>query len=188
MKQLREEIPELTESFSIYRDDARNLLREEQVEDFKVNLDFLHPNIKGDVRAGKEGGHLDLYIMIKEGRIEWQNFVKVPPLYVHRQSCHDPTVIKNIHKGVGLRLRINSSKDEYFQDSVEEFSKAFAISGYNYQESKKKLKHFEKEEPSELIRRRRHTKPYLPGCRVFYINSYDPRVPHQENCLAKITI
>ena len=77
--------------------------------------------------------------MIKEGKTEWRNFVKVPPLYVHKQSCHDSAVINNIHKGVGLRPRINSSKMEYFKESVEDLSKAFAISGYSYQESKRKL-------------------------------------------------
>ena len=129
VKKFIEESPEITENFSIYRDDGRNLLKEEQVPHFKEKLDSLHPNLKWDVKSGKEGGHLDLFIMIKDGRIEWRNFVKAPPMYVSSQSCHDPAVINDIHKGVGLRIRINSSKTEYFQESVEQFSKAFAMSG-----------------------------------------------------------
>ena len=184
-EKLVETNPEITENFSIYRDDSLNIIKEEQVAEYEEALDSLHPNLKFDVRTGKEGGHLDLYIMIKNGQIEWRNFVKAPPLYVHRQSCHDPTVIKNIHKGVGRRLRVNSSKDEYFKESVEEFSKAFTISGYDYQDSKRKLKHYEKEQPINLIRGVRQTNQYLPGCRVFYINPYDPRVPHPRKLLSK---
>ena len=96
--------------------------------------------------------------MIKERKIEWRNFVEVPPIYVHKQSCHDPNVIKSIHRGIGLRLRINSSKKEYFKESVEEFSKAFVISGYSYEESKRKLSEFSHEEPVNLIRRQRRSK------------------------------
>ena len=77
--------------------------------------------------------------MICDGKIEWRNYVKTPPLYVHRTSYHDPSITRNIHKGVGQRLRMNSSKEEYFQESVEEISKAFAMSGYDYQQSRKKL-------------------------------------------------
>ena len=86
---------------------------------------------------------------------------------------------------MGLQLRINSSKTEYFQESVEQFSKAFAMSGYNYQESKKKLRVFEKEQPSYLIKRRRQTNKYLPECRVYFINKYDPRVPHPRKLLSR---
>ena len=52
------------------------------------------------------------------------------------KSCHDPMVKSAIVKGVGLRLRINSSKDEYFDESVEEAAKAFKISGFSYQKTK----------------------------------------------------
>ena len=68
---------------------------------------------------------------------------------------------------------------------MEEFSKAFAISGYDYQESKRKLSQFGDKEPKNLIRRRRQTSQYLPGCRVFFINPYDPRVPHPRKLLSR---
>jgi hypothetical protein len=39
---------------------------------------------------------------------------------------------------VGHRLRINSSKTKYFEESVEESAKAFNKYGYNYQGKRKK--------------------------------------------------
>ena len=45
---------------------------------------------------------------------------KTPLVYVGPDSCHDPLVKGAIVKGVGHRLRINSSKDEYFEESVED--------------------------------------------------------------------
>ena len=80
--------------------------------------------------------------MIENGRIEWKNYKKTPPVYVGPDSCHDPVVKNAIVKGVGLRLRINSSKDEYFDESVEDASRAFKISGYNYQKTKQELMKF----------------------------------------------
>ena len=50
---------------------------------------------------------------------------------------------------------MNSSKDEYFQESVEEISKAFAMSGYDYQQSKKELNKFKNQDPVTLIKSER---------------------------------
>ena len=58
-----------------------------------------------------------------------------------------------IVKSVGLRIRINSSKDEYFENSVDEAPKALKISGYNYQKTKKELLKFKSLDPIELINR-----------------------------------
>ena len=68
--------------------------------------------------------------------------MKTPPVYVGPDSCHDPAVRGSIVKGVGQRLRINSSKTEYFENSVEEAAKALNISGFNYQNAKKELLKF----------------------------------------------
>ena len=66
-------------------------------------------------------------------------------------SCHDRSVISAFVKGVGLRLRINSSKDEFFEESVEDAAKAFKISGYKYQKSKKELIKFKDMDSIDLI-------------------------------------
>ena len=107
------------------------------------------------MQCGKQGGYLDLWLMIENGRIEWKNYQKVPPVYVGPDSCHDPCVMKSIVKGVGHRLRINSSKDEYFEESVEETAKAFKISGYNYQNTKKELMELKCDDPAEMIKQKK---------------------------------
>ena len=69
-------------------------------------------------------------------------------VYVSPDSCHDPMVRSSIVKGVGQRLRTNSSKTEYFKESVLETAKAFKLSGYNYQKTKTELIHFFKPRPN----------------------------------------
>ena len=64
---------------------------------------------------------------------------KAAPVYVGPDFCHDPAVRGAILIGVGLRLRINSSKEEYFEESAEEAAKAFKISGYPNQKTKQEL-------------------------------------------------
>ena len=94
--------------FSIYRDDGFDLLLhgKRDIQEYKDHLNSLHPNIKFDIRHGKEGEHLDLWLMLND-KIEWKVFMKCPPVYVGPTSCHDPSIRKGIFNGVGHRLRMN---------------------------------------------------------------------------------
>ena len=60
--------PVETLKFSIYRDDGFDLLihGNRDFQEYKDHLNRLHPNIKFDVGHGKEGEHLDLWLMLKE--------------------------------------------------------------------------------------------------------------------------
>ena len=142
--------PVETLHFTLYRDDGLDVLLngEQDLDAFVEHLNGLHQNPQWTVKCGHEGGYLDLWLMIENGRIEWRNFKKTPAVYVGPDSCHDPAVRAGIVKGVGHRLRINSSKTEYFKESVEDTARAFKISGYNYQNTKKELLKFEKENPN----------------------------------------
>ena len=113
-----------------------------------------------------------MWLIIKNGRIEWKNYKKTPPVYVGPDSCHDPAVKGAIVKGVGHRLRINSSKDEYFEESVEDTARAFKMSGYCYQDTKKELLKFKELDPLNLIKKRKtvRSKP-AKGVRAFFISS-----------------
>ena len=92
----------------------------------------------------------------------------------------------SIIKGVGHRLRINSSKTEYFEESVEETAKAFKISGYNYQDTKRKLLEYKDENPIDLIMKQKvpRNKP-VKGVKAFYITKYDPRMPHPRQLISR---
>ena len=97
--------------FTLYRDDGLDVLMngEQDLQTFQNHLNNLHPNLTWTVKSGREGGYLDLWLMIENGKIEWKNFKKTPPVYVSPDSCHDPSVKGAIVKGVGHRLRINWS-------------------------------------------------------------------------------
>ena len=84
---------------------------EQDLQEFQDHLNNLHPNLTWTVKCGREGGYLDLWIMIENGKLEWKNFKKTPPVYVSPDSCHDPMVKGAIVKGDGHRSRINSSKN-----------------------------------------------------------------------------
>ena len=83
---------------------------------------------------------MDLLVMLKDGKIETKIFTKSEPVYVGPTSCHDPKVFKSIFKGVGLRIRLNCSNDEDFDNAVESYSKSLAISGYKYQTARTELR------------------------------------------------
>ena len=74
--------------------------------------------------------------MIKDGKIETQMFTKSETIYVGPKSSHDPQVFKSLFIGVGLKIRLNCSRDEDFDLAVEKYSKAMAVSGFKYQKAK----------------------------------------------------
>ena len=173
--------------FILYRDDGLDILLngEDELQGMEDHLNNLHPNLTWTLGHGKEGGYLDLWLMLENGKIEWKNFKKTPPVYVGPDSCHDPAVMGSIVKGVGHRLRINSSKAEYFEKSAEETARAFKISGYNYQDTKRKLLEFKDDNPIDLILKEKVTrnKP-VKGVKAFYITKYDPRMPHPRQLIS----
>ena len=87
---------------------------------------------------------------------------------------------------MGQRLRINSSKTEYFLDSVEDTAKSFKICGYNYQKTKKELLKFKDEDPVSLVRKEKvHRGKPDKGLKAFYISKYDPRLPHPRQLISR---
>ena len=82
-----------TLQFSIYSDDGFDILinGSEDVQEYEEHLNNLHPNIKFDIRHGREGEHLDLWVMLRD-KIEWKVFMKTPSVYVGPTFCHDPVV------------------------------------------------------------------------------------------------
>ena len=127
--------------YMIYRDDCFELLMkgEKDLPEYLDHLDGLHPNIKWETKYGRDGVYLDPHLRIKNGRIESKIFHKSEPIYLPPNSCHDRAVFRGLYKPVGLRLRLNNSEDSEFDKAVETYSKAFAISGHNYQKVKTAL-------------------------------------------------
>ena len=173
--------------FKIYRDDGLDILckgtQDEQA--FKEHMNALHGNIEWDINVASEGGYLDLWLMIKDGEIQWKTYTKTPPLFLHRSSCHDPLVFKGIPKGVGHRLRLTNSTKESFKESVEEYSRSMATSGYKYKHVKNELMKYENMDVKQLVNTQRKETCRTPGAKLFWIFPYDPRVPHPRKIISK---
>ena len=176
-----------TLKFSIYRDDGFDIVRNgpRDMDAYKEHLNNLHPNLTFDVRHGKEGEHLDLWLMMRD-KIEWKCYMKTPPVYVGPTSCHDPVVKKAVFKGVGHRLRINTSRVEYFDEAVDTCSKSFAIAGYDYQHARSELRKFRNDDPVEMIKAGPKEKNNdETGVKIFYVDKFDPRMPHPRKMIAR---
>ena len=55
------------------------------------------------------------------------------PLYVHSQSNHPRSVLKNIPRSINDRLSKLSSNEEIFDAAVPPYQKAISDAGYSYQ-------------------------------------------------------
>ena len=131
---------------------------------------------------------MDLWVMLKDGKIQTRIFTKSEPVYVGPTSCHDPKVFKSIFKGVGLRLRLNCSNDEDFDTAVELYSKSLTISGYKYQTARSELlkcKNINRIEYLKNEKTRKGSKKQKNNKKVFWISKFDPRVPHPRQVLSK---
>ena len=186
-----ETCPVETVGFTIYRDDAFELLikGETDLPEYLEHLDSLHPNIKWETKCGREGPLLDLYLYIKNGKIESKIFSKSELNYLPPNSCHDRSVFKGLYKTVGLRLRLNNSEDSDFDEAVERYSKAFAISGHNYQKAKRALMELKKINRIEYLKNEPNLNTYRKKAKnekkLFWIAEFDPRMPHQRWIISK---
>ena len=54
------------------------------------------------------------------------------PLYVHRESNHPPSIIKNIPESINRRLSTISSNEAIFDEAAPTYQKALDNSGYNF--------------------------------------------------------
>jgi hypothetical protein len=182
--------PVETVHFSIYRDDGLDILPggENDLPALVQHFDSLHPNLDWEFKHGKEGAYLDLLVMLKDGKIETKIFTKSEPVYVGPTSCHDPKVFKSIFKGVGLRIRLNCSNDEDFDNAVESYSKSLAISGYKYQTAKTELRKCRDLDRIEYLKKepeRKKNSKKKNNKKVFWISTFDPRIPHPRQVLTK---
>ena len=127
-----------------------------------------------------------MWLMLKD-KIEWKVFMKCPPVCVGPASCHDPSIRKGIFKGVGHRLKINSSRTEYFDEAVNVCSKSFAIAGYNFQHARTEQRMFRDEDPLEMIKKgHKDKKTNGKGAKVFYVDDFDLRMPHPRKFFSRI--
>ena len=178
-----------TVHYSQYRDDGLDVLKDAaDLPRLKEHFNNLHPNLSWEINSGREGPYLDLWVMIKNGKIETRIFAKSESIYINPDSCHDPSVFKSIYRGVGLRLRLNCSKDEDFDEAVEKYAKSFAVSGHNHRRAKFELNKARSIDRKAFLnneKARKEEKKRKNRGKVFWINRYDPRVPHARHIISR---
>ena len=94
--------------FSIYHDDGVDILVNGKTDQqaYQREMDSLHPNLKWDLTCEKEGGYLDLFLMIKDRRIEWKTFTKTHPLTLAGKAVM-------IQKSLKVSIRARQQTDTY---------------------------------------------------------------------------
>ena len=123
-------------------------------------------------------------------RIETKVFTKSEPIYLHPSSCHVPSVFKGLYKSIGQRLRLNCSRDADFEEAVEKYSKAFAVSGHNYQRAKAELMKCKNMNRLSLLndqqRKINQGKGRKKnGKKIFWISLFGPRVMHPRKIISR---
>ena len=114
------------------------------------------------------------------------SFHENPPVYVGPASCHDPSIRKGIFNGVGHRLRINSSRTEYFDEAVDVCIKSFALAGYNFQHARTEFRKFRDQDSLELIKKGPKDKQTNgKAARVFFVDYFDPKMPHPRKFISR---
>ena len=76
------------------------------------------------------------------------------PSYVHRQSNHPPSVLKNIGLGINKRLSMLSSNQELFDQAVPMYQDALSRSNHEHQLQFKKEEETDKQSKSKRKRKR----------------------------------
>ena len=150
----------------LYRDDllgatrlkGRPLERMRQ----KIQTIFQENGLKVIGTVGLEAtDFLDIFFDLRAGT--YRSFVKDGdlPTYVHGQSNHPPSVLKNIGLGVNKRLSMLNSNQQLFEQAVPVYQEALRRSKHNHQLEfnnepyRPRPSGFSLQEPSQPAKRRR---------------------------------
>ena len=103
------------------------------LENLRTFLFCLSNGLKITIEANKKTiKFLDVTLDLTSG--SFKPFMKPNNkiLYVHRQSNHPPTLLKNIPQNTNKRLTSISSNQKVFNDAIPPYQKALDKSGYDY--------------------------------------------------------
>ena len=124
-------------SAGLYRDDGLMALRgsPRQIELKKKEICKIlkETGIDITIEANRKiVNMLDLTLDLNTGTYQTFNKPNHIPLYVHRESNHPPSILKNVPLSVNKRLSLNSSNKEKFDQTSAPFQKALKDSGYDH--------------------------------------------------------
>ena len=129
--------PKFKGQVRLYRDDGLAVCKAtpKHIEKTKQEVSeiFKSNGLKITIEANKKTiNFLDVTLDLTSG--SYKPFMKPNNkiLYVHRQSNHPPTLLKNIPHNINKRLTSISSSQKVFDDAVPPYQKALDESGYNH--------------------------------------------------------
>ena len=122
----------------IYRDDGLAVTSSTPRQNENMSKEIAKIFKKFDLNITSEANSkrvdfLDVIFDLEQETYEAYNKPQNVPQYVHIQSNHPPSVIRNIPASVNKRLSKISSSENMFKKAVPMFQQAIDKSGYNYQ-------------------------------------------------------
>ena len=127
----------LTSSIGLYRDDGLAICKgsPRQIENTKKTICriFKNNNLKITIEANKQIiDFLDVTLNLKDNSHKPYLKPGNTILYVHKQSNHPKTIIKNIPENINNRLSSLSSDEQQFKNTIQPYQDALTNSGYDY--------------------------------------------------------
>jgi hypothetical protein len=135
---LLSQLQHLNINVGLYRDDGlavcRATSRQIEITKKKICQIFSENNLHITVEANKKSvDFLDITLDLRSGTYEPFMKDNNTPLYVHKDSNHPPSIIRNIPEGINKRLSRISSNRAVFDRAKPVYQDALNRSGYNYE-------------------------------------------------------
>ena len=168
--------------WSRFRDDGFTiLLHPDHAAKFESHLQSLHsPDIRWTVTTGREVTYLDVRLSMTKGGITTDVFSKNCHSYLPPYSCHSPAVFKGLISAVGTRLRMLCSEADTLEKRIEEYTKYFAMAGWDGSRAKRELRKGANKDRRDLL-----TKPTKKKKKLAWVTTYDPRLPSKSEIIRK---
>ena len=124
-------------SIGLYRDDGLSAFDKTPQEIEKIKKDickiFRDNDLKITVEANlSKVNFLDVTLDLKNGKHSPYTKEGNTPLYVHKQSNHPPSILRNIPESINRRLSEISSDKDCFDNAKDPYQDALNKSGYKY--------------------------------------------------------
>ena len=121
----------------LYRDDGLGVMRQlgkPEIERRKKVIIQIFKQHKLDITVStgmKTVDYLDIEFDLKHESFKPFKKPNYEPLYVHKDSNHPPSVLKQIPNGIARRLSDISASQEIFQQAAPEYEEALKRSGFD---------------------------------------------------------
>ena len=121
----------------LYRDDglavSNKTPRQTEIIKKEICKIFQNNNLKISVQANhKCTDFLEITMNLTTGEYKPYMEQNNTPLYIHKDSNHPPSIIKNIPESINKRLSSISSNERTFNQAAHKYQEALQKSGYTY--------------------------------------------------------